>query len=150
VDFSAQKDKIISAAFLDALLTGGCRTAHISHEGLWIQGATIDGSLSLAGADVPYLDSLNQCTFKGDLDLSGSHFHNTLSLNDSKFERRADFSVMQVDGDLAIERAVFQNSFDLNGTSIGGSLVAGGATFLDEGKTGVQLDGVRVHSEINL
>lgn len=149
-DFQTKKTNGLDARFLEHLLTGQLSGVRVSHEGVRISHAVINGRLALAGSQIAYATWLNDCEFKDDVDISGSHIRGSLSLGRSTFNGDVDLDSLQVDGYLVLEGAAFKGSFDLGGSVIAEGLEGSAAAFVGDGQEATQFDSIREENGIRL
>lgn len=145
----AEKRKI-RAEFLAALLMGTLPGASVSHEGVLIKDAVIEGRLGLAGAKIPFAAWFTNCEFKNDVDLSHSHLYGDLSVVGSMFRGDADFDGLEAEGHVVMSLARFEGLFDISDSKINGNLEASGATFSDRNGNPAQFDDIKVSSRADL
>ena len=103
---SAMTNRTISGKFLEWLLTKQIEV--VSHSGLRLQNALIDGPVDLSNANVPAQVWLGCCHFNNPVNLSGAHFSHDLSFEGCQFDGELHASGLRVDGSLAFK------TYDLN------------------------------------
>ena len=140
----------IRADFLAPLLMGTMQGARVSHEGVLIKDAVIEGRLALAGAEIPFATWLTNCEFKDDVDLSHSHLNGDLSVVGSTFRGGADLDGLRAEGHVVLDLARFEGLFDISDARINGNLEASGATFSDRNGNPAQFDNVKGISRADL
>jgi len=97
----------IHAEFLAPLVMGTLQGARVSHEGVLIKDAVIEGRLALAGAEIPFAMWFTNCEFKDDVDLSHSHLNGDLSVVGSTFRGDADLDGLRAEGHVVLDLARF-------------------------------------------
>jgi hypothetical protein len=98
----------LSADFLKKVLTGGLKNSQISHQGIRITNAMIDGPLNVEYAEIDHLVRLSHCIFKDPISFEKSHFKKDLSFIGCQFLARANFKATKIDGDVSCENAIFE------------------------------------------
>jgi hypothetical protein len=146
------EDRTLDSSFLEKLLLGLLKEEKISHEGVHIEHAIIEGRLSLAGAKIGYSTWLNDCQFEDGIDLSDSDIDGTLSVERSVFDgsEGVDLVGMRVQGNVVLRKSVFNGPFNISDARILGSIYGGGAQFVSTPKLDGVFDGVHVGNEIEL
>ena len=130
--FSDKKDRVLSADFIEKLLTGEFEDAPVHRRGVRIKHALFTEPLDLVNAEVRCETKLDYCQFETKVDLSWSHFHRVLSFEHSKFnnaEEGAYFGHMTVGGLAFFKEAVFAGPVNFRYAQIDGNFVANGAKF---------------------
>ncbi len=128
--FPGKEEKyLLSAAFLERLLTGGFKNIQISHRGVKIANATIEGDLNLENAEINPPVNLEHCTFKGKVILQKSCFKKDLSLQGSEFLNSANFKGITVERNAICEDAHFWGESLWSDAKIGEQLKAERAEF---------------------
>lgn len=124
--FTNPADRVVSAAFLEDLLTSSTNKVH--RKGVRISGATVTNKLDLTRANVVYDTYLDSCQFTEPVDLHGSHFQKDLSFTNSTL---ADINCdeIRVDGDIDFEKARLKGVTSFSRASIKGVLNCNDAHF---------------------
>lgn len=138
-----EEDRIISAAFLQNLLTSKLSDVEVQRRGVRIYGAVVIEPLDLRYAAVPFPVELRICTFEKPVCMAYSVFSSTLSLRDSNFRTEAHFNSMKVGGSARFEKAAFAGAVDFVGADIGGQLNCDNAEFMSE-KHEADFNGMKV------
>ena len=162
-------DPMLSARFLQDLLTGSIQGIKVNRHGVDISDAVVQGSIDLQYAVILYPVHLTNCTFQGTVDLSYSSFGHGLSFDDSTFQqlltldgatigaisddklaaeratffKGASFDMMNVAGSLILNESTFAGPVDFVWVTIGNQFSVEDANFTDT-KTGVSFNGVKV------
>ena len=95
---SALVNRTVTGRFLEWLLTKN--VAQLSHDGLRLKNAVIEGPVDLSNVEVPVQAWLSCCHFKKTLNLSGAHFDHDLSFEGCLFDGDFQASALRVDGSL--------------------------------------------------
>ena len=130
--FPDKKDRVLSADFIEKLLTGEFEDAPVHRRGVRIKHALFTEPLDLVNAEVRCETRLDYSRFENKVDLSWSHFHRVLSFEHSKFnnaEEEVDFFRMTVGGTAFFDEAVFAGPVDFCYAQIDGNFEANGAKF---------------------
>ena len=135
--FPDTKDRVLSADFIEKLLTGEFEDAPVHRRGVRIKHALFTEPLDLVNAEVRCETRLDYCQFENKVDLSWSHFHRVLSFEHSKFnnaEEEVVFGQMTVGGTAYFDEAVFAGPVYFCYAQIDGNFVADGAEFNNSDK----------------
>lgn len=125
-----ERGRIITAAFLQALLTDSCPGLKIvPFQGVRLKNAIIQGELDLQAATIRHRVLLEDCRFQDQVNFYATHFQKSLELNNSIFLADTDCHFMKVDQHLWMENAVFQKKAILAKVAIGVNLAANDARF---------------------
>jgi hypothetical protein len=119
----------LRAGFLEKLLLGGFDRSRISHRGIQIAHATIDGPLNLDYSEIDYPLTLSHCLFEQPVTLQESHFKKDFILNGSTFLQPAHFRGIKVDGNVLCNDTVFEQESLWSEARIGGKFHARRAIF---------------------
>lgn len=127
--FPDEKDRVLSASFLERLLTNSFKEAKVHRHGLQIRNAIVNDRLDLIGAEVPFETTLRDCRFLKEVDLSKTFFLKGLSLDGSTFASAATFYAMKVGSTVSFDRAIFLGSADIREVETSRNVTANGAEF---------------------
>ncbi len=127
-NFSKESDRIISASFIEKLLTDSLKDVKVHWHGVRIAGAVVVDPIDLANAEIRHPTLLIDFHFKKEMDLSGSVFRKSLSFEGSSF-KQAKFNVIKVGGDAVFSKAVFLGSAVFTDAEIPGNFEADDAVF---------------------
>ena len=103
----AEKDRKLSADFLQDLIMAELPGLKTHRNGLRIIGAIIDEPIDVRNAHIPGDVRLEQCHFNKTVTFVNANFLGTLSFNRSWFEGEADFMGMKVGGDALFNATTF-------------------------------------------
>jgi len=157
--FPDEAKRVLSARFLEDLLTDSLEGVHVHRKGVQIKHAVLTEPLDLEGAEIPHETQLENCRFEETIIFKGTHFNKNLYLTESSFrkginlrytdiagilaadgtkftnaDKTANFNSMKV-GDIAFFRnAVFAGPVNFGHASIGGNFEADGAEFTNPGQ----------------
>lgn len=107
-EFADETDRVLRAAFLEALLTQSGTNIH--RNGFSIEHAVILDALDLHNAKVHFETTLAKCRFAGEVDFSKSIFESGFSLADSTFAGPATFKSAQITGNLRFDGSLFTST----------------------------------------
>ena len=148
---SAQPENTVRAGFVAFLAMGGDDHAPVHHQGVWLQGAWIDGDLSLRSAVLPFNVRLYRCRLAGaNLDLRDAEINGSLLLSGSQTQG------LSLDGAVVKGSVFLQGGFKANGTvrlrgaQVGGSLECSGAQLDGQSGDALCLDGAVVKGSVFL
>jgi uncharacterized protein YjbI with pentapeptide repeats len=141
--FPAEKDRKLSAHFLEELLTGTLPGVKLHRNGVRILGATIDESIDLENAQILCEVRLKHCQFNENVTFDRVSFAGNVSFSDSAFRADASFNSMKVGGDAFFRNAVFEGPVDFVGAHIASAFEASGAQFQDK-KKGTNFNSMKV------
>src|SRR5262249_28014658 len=96
--FTNERDRVLSASFLERLITHYSQSAIVHRHGIRITYAVFREEIDLTYARVLHPVFLESCHFSKKVDLSNSMFEKTLVFRNSTFEE-ADFNAMKVRDD---------------------------------------------------
>src|SRR6266478_9718422 len=126
--FPEEKDRKLSAQFLEDLLTGTLPGVKMHRHGVRIIGAIIDESIDLRNAQIPWEVWLDHCHFNKNATFGSASSTRVVSFDGSTFNAEATFDRMKV-GDIFFRRAVFEGPVNFASADIAGQFVASGAQF---------------------
>jgi len=126
--FPEEKDRKLSAQFLEDLLTGTLPGVKMHRHGVRIIGAIIDESIDLRNAQIPWEVWLDHCQFNKNATFGSASSTRVVSFDGSTFNAEATFDRMKV-GDIFFRRAVFEGPVNFASADIAGQFVASGAQF---------------------
>lgn len=129
-----EKDRKLSAQFVQDLLTGNLTGVKLHRNGVRIIGAIIDEPIDISNAQIPWEVWLNNCQFSSAAIFVRANFAGTVSFEYSTFKADANFNGMKV-GQLAVfNNAVFEGLVDFGSADIAGHFEAIEAKFKDKVK----------------
>lgn len=129
--FAKAEDRVITASFLEGLLTKSIEEGKARRRGVNIFNATVLGEVNLPNAKMPYAVSLEQCRFTARVNLVNTNLDGDLSFDGSEFEGSADFEDMQVSGDAFFREVTFKAAVRFLGANVGKNFEATSAQFRD-------------------
>jgi hypothetical protein len=138
--FPEEKDRTLSAPFLQGLLTGALPGVKLHPNGVRIIGATVDEPIKLANEKILCEVWLEHCQFNKKVMFANTSFAKSVAFISSSFTEAgafigsslteaADFSNMKVGGDARFDAAVFDGPVSFAGADIMGNFQAIGAKF---------------------
>jgi len=130
--FPEEKDRKLSAHFLEDLLTGARPDVTLHRHGVQIKGACIDEPIDLESARIPCEVQLDNCIFKGPVDFRGADVAHNFRARGARFQNEkkgGDFSGMKVRGDADFSGAMFKGTAVFSVADIGGNFEAQRAHF---------------------
>jgi uncharacterized protein YjbI with pentapeptide repeats len=127
--FPADKDRKLSARFLEGLLMGALPGVKPHRNGVRIIGATIDEPIDLTNAQIPCEVWLEYCQFNKSVTFNRASFVGSVLFDDSTFKGDASFSGMKVGFFAFFRKAVFEGPVSFGYADIAASLVADEAQF---------------------
>src|SRR5205814_1319627 len=127
--FAEEKDRKLSAHFLEDLLMGALPGVKPHRNGVRIMGAIIDEPIDLTDAQIPYRVWLDNCQFMSSATFLRTSFSGTILFDESTFKAEASFNSMTVGDDAFFRKAVFEGSADFVGVGITSDFVADDAQF---------------------
>lgn len=128
--FAGEKGRCtIDARFLEKVLTDGFKNARISHHGIKISNATIEGDLNLENAEISYPVYLTHCRFNGKVNLQRSVFKKDLSFQGSDFLKSANFKGVNIEGSAICNGTHFEDESLWCDAKFGEQLQMEGAEF---------------------
>jgi hypothetical protein len=148
---SAQPENTVRADFVAFLAMGGDDNAPVHHRGVCLQGAWIDGELSLSSASLPFDISLNRCRWAGaGLNLRDAEINGSLFLSGSQTQGLTlDGAVVK--GDVFLNDG-FKASGEVRmlGVQVGGDLDCSGAQLDGQSGDALSLDRAMVKGGVFL
>jgi hypothetical protein len=127
--FPEEKDRVLSAKFLEQLLTNSLKESKVHRHGVQIRNAIVNEPLDLVGAEVPFEMFLLDCRFLKEVNLSKSVFMKGLSFDGSTFLSPARFFAMKVGGAVSFDKTIFMRGADFSEVETARNLKANGAEF---------------------
>jgi hypothetical protein len=109
--FPDEADRVLSADFIQKLLTASLKDVEVPRQGVRIYHAVFVEPVDLENAEIPYETWLNESRFEDRLNFSKSLFRKDLSLSGSSLNA-ANFNSMKVGGSAFFNRAVFVGPVD--------------------------------------
>jgi len=128
-EFHEEKDRKLSAHFLEELLTGTLPGFKPHRNGVRIIGAMVDEPIDLTNAQIPYEVLLQHCQFSGSVNFRQASFAASATFSTSTFNGSAEFGRIKVGDSAIFYKTVFEGPVVFAGASITGELVAEGAQF---------------------
>lgn len=125
--FPDEKNRIISAKFLENLLTG--RITTITNKGVNIKNVTIDGNVELTNEVLPIIN-ITDSVFTGGVNFQGSKFDG-LSLSNSKFLKEAQLNKTVIYDSAYLDNTNFDGLVDLSFITVGRNIDLNHAYFSD-------------------
>ena len=98
---TATANRIITGKFLERLLAKD--TAALSHDGLHLANAVIDGLVDLSNVEVPVPVWFDCCQFKNTVNLHAAHFDHDLSFQGCLFDGPFQADALQLGGTLELK-----------------------------------------------
>ena len=144
--FPEEKDRKLTAHFLEDLLTGTLRGVKLHRHGVGIYWAIVDEEIDLKNAQIPCEVLLNHCQFMRPVTFDRASFAGTVSFDNSAFKADASFNAMKVGGDARFNLSVFEGPAEFIGADTGGSFSAQSAKFQNTEK-GALFSGMKVRGE---
>jgi uncharacterized protein YjbI with pentapeptide repeats len=132
--FPEEKDRKLSAHFLEQLLTGSLPGFKLHRMGVRIIGAMIDEPIDLTNAQILCDVQLQRCRFMRNANLIRASFAGVVLLNGSTFGAGVNFSSMKVAGGAHFWGAVFEGPVNFGWANITGNFEANGAKFQNKEK----------------
>jgi uncharacterized protein YjbI with pentapeptide repeats len=115
--FPNEADRVISAKFLEKLLTNSLEAVEVHRQGVRITHAVLIEPIDLENAEIPHETWLDNCRFENKVNLSQSRISKSLSFDESSFST-ADFNGMKVDYASFFRKASFAGPVDFSGAEI--------------------------------
>lgn len=171
--FPNEADRVLSASFIERLLTDRLSDLRMPRHGVRIAYGAVVGSVDLEDAEIDHEAHLIGIRFEDDLNFSRSTFLKGLSLAESSFKKAnfnrmkvngdfaadgaqftsptlgADFEGMKVGGTVSLRQTVFAGPADFHRADVGGDFVADGAQFTNTEQT-AEFRGLRVGGDVLL
>jgi uncharacterized protein YjbI with pentapeptide repeats len=132
--FPEEKDRKLSAKFVQDLLTGNLTSVTLHRNGVRIIGAIIDEPIDISNAQIPWEVWLNDCQFSNGVIFVRANFAGTVSFQNSTFGADANFNGMKVGQAALFNKAVFKGWVDFGSADIAGHFYAIEAQFKDKVK----------------
>jgi hypothetical protein len=129
--FPAEKDRLLSGAFLEDLLTRPITGTVAARHGVRVSAAVISDTIDLHNADVRVEVWLTGCRFGGVVDMSQSHWASTLDLSNTRFMSAVSLADAGIDRSFGLMQSVFEGQADFSYLAVGRDVFASGAQFLD-------------------
>ena len=127
--FADEADRVLSASFLETLLTSSLRDIEVHRHGVRISYAVIVEPVGLVNADIPHETWLDNCRFEDRVDLGGSLFRKFISLEGTSFKRQVNFSYMKASSGINFSKAFFKEDVDFRHMEVMGSALFDKAVF---------------------
>jgi uncharacterized protein YjbI with pentapeptide repeats len=121
--FPEERDRKVSAHFLEDLLTGARPDVTLHRHGVQIKGASIDEPIDLENAQIPGDVRLN-CQFNRNVTFAHANFGGALSFVGSRF-KDANFNGIKVGGDADFDATEFEGPANFVVADIAGNLQVG-------------------------
>jgi uncharacterized protein YjbI with pentapeptide repeats len=133
--FPEQKDRKLSAHFLEDLLLGALPGVKLRRHGVRIIGAIIDEPIDLENAQIPYEVWLVSCQFSSRASFANASFAQTVKFTGSTFKADAYFDDIKVGSNAYFSKTVFDGPVSFVAANIVGYFAADYAQFRDKEKT---------------
>jgi hypothetical protein len=127
--FPEEKDRKLSAHFLEDLLTGAQPDVTLHRHGVRIKGAIIDEPIDLENAQISCEVRFDYCQFNKSVTFARATFAAGLAFSFSKFKEYATFGGMKVRGSASFGGVVFDGQVNFLGADIAGNFYAISAKF---------------------
>jgi uncharacterized protein YjbI with pentapeptide repeats len=127
--FPEEKDRKLSAHFLEELLTGTLPGLKLHRHGVRIIGAIIAEPIDLWNAQIRCQVSLDHCQFNKNVTFYCASFAETVLFDNSVFKADADFNSMKVGSGAFFRNAVFDGPVNFFGAAIASNFEADGTQF---------------------
>jgi len=142
-----ESDRVLSADFLESLLTTSFKDMKPQCQVIQIKHAVIVEPLNLGETHIPCYIYLTNCSFQNVLSFSGAVFQKGVSFEGSSFSK-AHFDVMEVKDSAIFSRTIFNGLVSFKGAEIGRQFNAEEAKFTNA-KEKVSFDSMKTgHSAI--
>ena len=146
--FPEEKNRQLSAHFLEDLLTGTLPGVKLHRHGVRIIGATIDEPVDLENTQILCEAWLEHCQFNASATFDGASFTGAISFDSSTFKAEVSFNGMKVGGVASFEDAVFEGPADFIGADIVSEFHMDGAKFKAEASfNGMKVGGVALFED---
>lgn len=126
--FPKEQDRVLSASFIEKLLTTSIKSIVVPRQGVRIRNAVFVESIDLENAEIPCETWLIDSHFEDKINLPKSIFRKNLSFDGSSFNE-ANFSSMKVEHTASFNNATFAGLVDFTAADIGLDLEAKKAQF---------------------
>jgi hypothetical protein len=113
--FPEEKDRKLSAHFLEALLAGTLPDVKPHRHGVQIIGAIIDEQIDLTNAQIPCEVWLWNCDFHSRVTFDSASFASAVSFLASRFKAEAQFNGTKFGGVASFKEVWFEGSVDFRG-----------------------------------
>jgi len=140
--FPEEKDRWLSAHFLEQLLMGSLPGFKLHRKGVRIIGALIDGPIDLENAQILCEVQLRRCRFSS-ANFRRASFAGVVLLDGSTFRAGVNFNSTKVEGGATFKDAVFEGPANFVGADIASYLEASRAKFQNK-EQGAQFGGMKV------
>jgi len=140
--FPEEKDRWLSAHFLEQLLMGSLPGFKLHRKGVRIIGALIDGPIDLENAQILCEVQLRRCRFSS-ANFRRASFAGVVLLDGSTFRAGVNFNSTKVEGGASFKDAVFEGPANFVGADIASYLEASRAKFQNK-EQGAQFGGMKV------
>jgi hypothetical protein len=130
--FPDEADRVLSADFLEKLLTGSLKDVEVPRQGIRIRHAMFVEPIDLRNAEIPYEIWLKDCRFEEKLNLSNSFSRRNLFLDGTVFDGPVDFSYAEIAANLYADQTQFTNTeqtADFNTATVRGTMFFREAVF---------------------
>ena len=127
--FRQEKDRKLSAKFVQDLLTGNLSDVKLHRNGVRIFGAVIEERIDMRAAQIPLEVSLNECQFSNVAIFERANFQGTVSFNHSTFLADANFNGAKVGQPADFSNVVFAGRVDFGSADIASHFYATKAHF---------------------
>src|SRR5262249_4267570 len=116
--FPEEKDRKLSAHFLEELLMGSLPDFKLHRKGVRIIGAIIDGPIDLENAQIPCEVQLQCCRFMSSANFRRASFAGVVLLDGSTFRAGVNFNITKVGGFTSFKDSVFEGPVNFVGADI--------------------------------
>ena len=143
--FPEERDRKLSAHFLEELLLGSLPDFKPHRKGVRIIGAIIDGPIDLENAQISCEVQLQRCRFMSSANFRRASFAGVVLLDGSTFRAGVNFNTTKVGGFTSFKDSVFEGPVNFVGADIASYLEALRAKFQNK-EQGAQFGGMKVGS----
>src|SRR5438132_61069 len=130
--YTEEKDRKLSAQFLEDLLTGALPGFKPHRHGVRIIWAIIDEPIDLTNAQIPCEVCLVHCQFNKSVTSNRASFAGNVLFNNSTVKANANFNSMKVGASAFFKGAVFEGPVNFGSADIAGNFEADGAKFQNQ------------------
>ena len=123
-----ETDRVLSARFLEDLLTNSLKDVSIHRRGVRISYAIVTEPIDLENAEIPYEVWLNNCRFESGVNFARGVFHKNLSFIGSSLQS-ANFNSVKVAQAAFFRTTTFAGSVNFVNGEIGSNFEADGSQF---------------------
>ena len=141
--FPKEKDRKLSARFVEGLLMGALPGFKPHRNGVRIIGAIIDEPIDLENAQIRSQVGLDHCQFNKNVTFYRASFAEFVSFENGAFKAEANFQSMKVGGDASFNNAVFDGPVNFVGADISSNFQANGARFQNK-EQGANFNSIKV------